>query len=661
MKEVSCRQFGYWFKLIRENGGSVDRAIRRMPYTQEYLLTSGNRIDWREYVKFCNDAVYELGGEQRSRQIQQTYGSSRELSYVSRVAGLLATPRQVYDFIILRHGRSLYTHLDFAVEDCPDGRLQIRIRIPEEYEDCPSFFWGSEPGFASMTRLIGLPAAEIETEVSPRLGVYTLRLPESRSLLNRLRRLVHRFIWPFSMMSLVNSQQQELRQLVGEMQHERDILNQLISSLPVGILIVQEGKMIFQNAALREMLGPVNEDQTLLPYLLQAARGVRILLGPDRLGEVVSRSSTTYQGEPAEIIVVRDVTELQRVEGRIIESVARDREKLAQDLHDGLGQYFAALNYKTSALAGEVGIPIASLEEVTSLVREAAAFSRDLVYGLGPGYAEARDMVASLAKLCERMQRMFEAEFLMVSDVPQATVPLVFAADLFLLVKEMLTNAARHADALLITVRLRSHETGWTLSVEDDGKGFDLVALPVHDGLGLEAMKVRAGRLGGHVRIESSPGAGCKVFIDLPPAVLRTVPESGGEAVTLEPSGVRILRELRVFVVDDHAIVRDGLRRLLQMASGTVLCGESADGENLASQLRETGANVLITDLMLGHDVDFSRISAIRREFPRLRIIVLSMFDLHPYGNEALKAGADLFFHKGDPPQNLLDALRPVA
>ena len=118
---------------------------------------------------------------------------------------------------------------------------------------------------------------------------------------------------------------------------------------------------------------------------------------------------------------------------------------------------------------------------------------------------------------------------------------------------------------------------------------------------------------------------------------------------------------IRVAIVDDHAIVRDGLRRLLQTAPDMVVCGESADGQNLSTLLRETRAHVLLTDLMLGSEVDFSRISAIRREFPQLRIIVLSMFDRHPYGNEAIKAGADEFFHKGDPPQSLLATLRTPA
>lgn len=660
MKEVSCRQFGYWFKLLRENGGSVERSIARMPYTEDYLLTPGNRIDWSEYVKFCKDAVQELGGEQKSREIQQTYGSSQELSYVGRVVGLFTSPRQVYEFIILKHGRSLYTHLDFALVDCPDGRLQIRIRIPDEYEDSPSFFWGSEPGFASMTRLIGLPAAKIETEVRERLGVYTLALPESRSILYRVRRFLRPLFSPLSLMKFVDSQQEEMRYLVREMQEERDSLDQLITTLPVGVLIQDEGQVLFENAAFRDLLGRTEREAPLPRDLLKAARGGRIRFGKDRIGEVVSRKPTNYQGKHAELLVVRDVTALQRVEARIRESVARDREKLAQDLHDGLGQYFAALNYKTSALARERGVPTDAMEEIAGLVREASAFSRELVYDLGPGYAEAQDMVASLERLCERMQRMFEPEFVVESEISRATVPLVFAADLFLLVKEMLTNAARHADALLVKVCLRAREPGWLLSVEDDGKGFDPSALPEKGGLGLEAMKVRAGRLGARLKVDSAPGKGCRVRVELPPGVLQIVPEREGQPAS-QAGGTDNDREIRVFVVDDHAIVRDGLRRLLQTAPDMVVCGESADGQNLGRHLRETRAHVLLTDLMLGSEVDFSRISAVRREFPQLRIIVLSMFDRHPYGNEAIKAGADEFFHKGDPPQSLLATLRTPA
>lgn len=663
MKEVSCRHFSYWFQLLEKNGRSIERSIARLPYSREYLLEPGNRLDWSEYVVFCEDAVDELGGVEGVRKIPQLYGDTREMGYIRKIVGLFASPRKVYEFIILKHGKSLYTHLDFALIDLPDGRLQIRIRIPEEYEDSPVWFWGSEPSFASMTQLIGLPPAKIETVVQPRLGIYTLELPKSQTILSHFLRVGRGLLAPLGFLQIVDTQQAELRRLVKDIEVERDNLTHLISSLPDGMVILEDNRVRFSNAALRNMMeiGEENDwrdttaDQLPVP-LARARPGVRRRLASGKMIEVVSRSAITFQARAAELVIVRDVSDLQKIEDRIAQAASREREKLAQDLHDGLGQYFAALNFKASALSRRDSPTPESLDEIAGLAREAASLSREIVYDLGTSHAVGGDMVAALRKLCLRMNHIFRSHFTFSSEIPSATVDPAVGGELFFLIKEILTNAAKHADADGVALEVRQVAPGWQIAVSDDGCGFSPVA--VGAGLGLETMRLRAGRLGGEIAIHSKPGHGTQILIDLPGHVLQPV-ELSRESALASPVGSAEApgATRRVFLLDDHAIVREGVRRLIEDQPGLVFCGETDQADDLVDRLRAAQADILVADLFLHEGTSHQAVAVVRRAIPGLTIVVLTMFDGEIHRQRAREAGADDFVHKSDSPEHLLEAL----
>jgi len=666
MKEVSCRHFSYWFDLLEKNGRSVDRSISRLPYNQEFLLASGNRIDWNEYVIFCEDCIAELGGMDAVRQLPQNYGNSGEMGYLRKIVGLFASPRKVYEFIILKHGHSLYTHLDFQLVDLPDGRLQIRIRIPEEYDDSPEWFWASEPSFASMTQLIGLPPAKITTEVHERLGLYTLTLPQSSTLLSRFQRIGRSLLAPFGYRQFIDTQQAELRNLIRDIEAERDTLNHLISSLPVGILILRDKQARFFNLALGQMLGFgsveewQNDTDSILPKIFAEAKaGMRFDLPTGRLVEVVSHSPITTQSLLETLIVIRDVTELQRIEDRIAEAATQERQKLAHDLHDGLGQYFAALNYKASALAGRSESSPQELKQVAELAREAATLSREIIHGMGPSYADGDDLVAALRKLCARMENLFPASFPFESEASSARPDPPDADEIFLMVKEALTNAAKHSGASTIRLRLQTNTTGWTILVTDDGAGFDSAQVLQGEGLGLGAMELRASRLGGRLKIHSQPGQGCEVVLEISSSLLRPVqePMPSRKAPPLDRP-IPSRTEARIFLADDHAIVRDGVRRLIESEEGLIFCGEAGQTSEVIPKLNAAAADVLVIDWLWGRQDGEETIKQIRREFPDITMIVLSMFAAETHRPIALAAGANEFVNKSDPPERLLEVLR---
>ena len=119
---------------------------------------------------------------------------------------------------------------------------------------------------------------------------------------------------------------------------------------------------------------------------------------------------------------------------------------------------------------------------------------------------------------------------------------------------------------------------------------------------------------------------------------------------------------IRVFLVDDQQLVRTGFAMVVQAQDDMVVVGEAGDGAEALSELRVTGADVVLMDVRMPQ---LDGVEATRRiaEMPadrRPRVVVLTTFDLDEYAFAALKAGAAGFLLKDAPPEDLLAAVRAV-
>ncbi len=118
---------------------------------------------------------------------------------------------------------------------------------------------------------------------------------------------------------------------------------------------------------------------------------------------------------------------------------------------------------------------------------------------------------------------------------------------------------------------------------------------------------------------------------------------------------------IRVFVADDHAIVRDGLRQLIASSADLRVVGEAIDGRQVLSAIDTLECDVVILDLSLprvgGAEV-LRRLKALR---PSLPVVVLTMYPEDQYACTLLRSGASAYLCKDRPSQELLEAIRQVA
>ncbi len=120
-------------------------------------------------------------------------------------------------------------------------------------------------------------------------------------------------------------------------------------------------------------------------------------------------------------------------------------------------------------------------------------------------------------------------------------------------------------------------------------------------------------------------------------------------------------RRQRVFVVDDHPVVRDGLRLLLSATKDLEVCGGAQNKRAALSAIDKQAPDMLIVDLRLGDDSGIELIKDARARFgTKLPILVLSMHDETLYAERVLRTGANGYVMKGEPTRVLLDAIRTV-
>ena len=118
---------------------------------------------------------------------------------------------------------------------------------------------------------------------------------------------------------------------------------------------------------------------------------------------------------------------------------------------------------------------------------------------------------------------------------------------------------------------------------------------------------------------------------------------------------------IRIVIADDHAIVREGLKRIVSSVNGLQVVGEAANGTEVMQRVRESEFDVLVLDLSMPGRSGMELIKLVRSEKPKVRILVLSMHQELQYAVRAIKSGASGYLTKESAPGQLEQAIRKIA
>ncbi len=199
-------------------------------------------------------------------------------------------------------------------------------------------------------------------------------------------------------------------------------------------------------------------------------------------------------------------------------TVVEERNRLARELHDSITQSLFSLGLTAEAAAMLVDTDPArakeQMETVRDLARSVLEEMRSLIFELRPAELEADGLPATLRKHVEVLRRVHGREIELAVDLDRRLDTEV-EREVFRVTQEALANALKHAQARRLAVRLACPDGRLSLTVEDDGSGFDLSSPQAGRHLGLVAMRERAEALGAALTIDSAPGRGTSVTLEV--------------------------------------------------------------------------------------------------------------------------------------------------
>jgi PAS domain S-box-containing protein len=315
----------------------------------------------------------------------------------------------------------------------------------------------------------------------------------------------------------------------------------LVEFSPDGIFVERDGEILFANSAAlrlcgvetaRDMVGSRLVDWVGASFrqafnsTLLASTGAREtptmeirLLRPDGIAVEVEMAAHRflYEGEPAMLVLARDITRRKKAERDVLEISGRERANFGREVHDGLCQSLVGVAYLAHVLQRQVrGLNprAAAAGMISGIVRQCADEARTLARGIYPVAIENNGLAAALHILASGVKDRARARCTLECDDHLSIGDAGVATHLYRIAQEAVSNALRHGKPKNVLIQLLSGNGDLTLRVSDDGKG--LPAKPSQSGMGLHTMLYRATTIGGSLDIRRSHPRGTVVTCSIP-------------------------------------------------------------------------------------------------------------------------------------------------
>jgi signal transduction histidine kinase len=420
--------------------------------------------------------------------------------------------------------------------------------------------------------------------------------------------------------------------------------------------------------------------------------GAADYLMKDRLGRI---GEAVRQALEQQRLRVEHATAQQAVEDRTRDLVAshhslralaseltlaeqRERKRLSEELHDYLAQMLALGRMKMAQLRKKVdSAPMALplVQEIDDLFAKALTYTRSLMAKLSPPVLDELGLPAALRWLAEQMPLHGLA---VEVRLEQEKVPLPDdqAVLLFQSVRELLINTAKHAGTDRATVALRiDDDQRLCIEVRDEGRGFDVALLDqvlASEHFGLLSVRERMEAMGGQLDVKSKIGEGTTMTLTLPLAARDErdrrewregfdpkFETQGSMPVAQAPpvSSVSSASHIRVLLVDDHVMLREGLRALLDGHPVVSIVGEAGDGQEGVAEAARLHPDVVLMDVNMPGMDGIEATKRIKQSRPETVVLALSVNN-SPHIREAMiNAGASSFVSKDAAAGQLYEAI----
>lgn len=322
----------------------------------------------------------------------------------------------------------------------------------------------------------------------------------------------------------------------------------VILQMREGMLVLDnQGRLVDLNPAARQLLG-ISRNQVLgseidqvlnLPDLVRFARTAIVTPTEQRMQLQVAERCYQVTASPlidgrgfrlGALMILDDITELTRTQQELHQqqralAVLQERERVARELHDSLGQVLGYVKVQAQAARGWLAQDHKaqtddSLIQLIAVAQEAHTDVREYILGAKMTPDSGADLLPTLKLYLQRFGEQYKIRTELIAPTEPADGALEPMAEVQVLriVQEALTNARKHARASSVQVRVQWLDNCAQVVVQDDGVGFDPAVLATEAGqkFGVGFMRDRAEQVGGSVQVLAASGEGTRVVVTVP-------------------------------------------------------------------------------------------------------------------------------------------------
>lgn len=208
-----------------------------------------------------------------------------------------------------------------------------------------------------------------------------------------------------------------------------------------------------------------------------------------------------------------------------LHAIERERNRIARDLHDGVIQTLASLEMQLDVLrrlaTKDPGRAVEEIEHLQQIVKTESADLREIVTHLKPLEVESADLVDMIELSVDRFRNETGMVVDLLIDRASIDLPELVCREIYQIVREGLNNIKKHAVATHVVIKMKQDERNLRLVIDDNGKGFSFAGTYTGEALdtlrlGPISIKERTQTVHGRLTIESNPGHGARLYIDIP-------------------------------------------------------------------------------------------------------------------------------------------------
>ncbi|MBW2342248.1 MAG: ATP-binding protein, partial [Deltaproteobacteria bacterium] len=222
----------------------------------------------------------------------------------------------------------------------------------------------------------------------------------------------------------------------------------------------------------------------------------------------------------------RSEDQLRFLSAQLLNAQEKERRRIAQELHDGIGQILSAIKFGVEDALHRMGEGVTvpggkTLEAIIPVVQNGVEEVRRICMDLHPSILDDLGILSTISWFCREFQSIYSGiRIEQQIDIHEHDVPNVLKIVIYRVLQEALNNIAKHSEADLVHLTLKKTGDTMELAIKDNGRGFDLEDTSAREtsrrGLGLASMKERAEYSGGSFSVESLSGTGTTVRASWP-------------------------------------------------------------------------------------------------------------------------------------------------